>query len=135
MQYVYLRQNGYDETGADSLNLSLGGIDANSLRSILGGRLQLTPGVVTRQRWNPELRVLWLHEFLDTDFSVTSNFAPIGGGGFAIQGLDLGRDWAICGGGLRGEFARGWSAYANYDAQVNDQQLLHVGSLGFTYEW
>ena len=89
MQYVYLRQNGYAETGADSLNLSLGGVDANSLRSILGGRLQLTPGVVAGQRWHPELRALWLHEFLDTDLSVTSIFSPVAGGGFSIGGLVL----------------------------------------------
>jgi uncharacterized protein with beta-barrel porin domain len=49
----------------------------------------------------PELRALWLHEFLDADAVVNSFFAPIGGGSFAIQGLNLGRDWAIIGGALR----------------------------------
>jgi len=83
----------------------------------------------------PEVRALWLHEFLDTDSVVNSFLAPIGGGSFAIQGLNLGRDWAIVGGGLRYELASGWQLYGNYDAQVNTQQVFHVGSGGLQYAW
>jgi uncharacterized protein with beta-barrel porin domain len=83
----------------------------------------------------PELRALWLHEFLQTDVAVNAFFAPIGGGSFIVKGLNLGRDWAIVGGGLRWELENGWSAYANYDAQVNTQQVFHVGSGGFGYAW
>ena len=135
LQYIYLRQNGYTETGADSLNLSVGGIDANSLRSLVGSRLQYTQGTRLGHRLLPELRALWLHEFLQTDAVVNSFFAPIGGGGFAIQGLNLGRDWAIVGGGFRCELNSGWNLYANYDAQVNTRQVFHVGSGGLQYAW
>jgi len=135
LQYIYLRQNSYTETGADSLNLSVGGIDANSLRSLIGGRLQYTSGSRLGHRLLPEVRALWLHEFLATDVAVNSFFAPVGGGSFAIQGLDLGRDWAILGGGLRYELDSGWQMYFNYDAQVNTQQVFHVGSGGLQYAW
>ena len=134
LQYIYLRQNNYTETGADSLNLYVGGIDANSLRSLVGGRLQYERGL-SGGRLLPEVRALWLHEFLDTDAVVNSFFAPIGGGSFAIQGLNLGRDWAVLGGGLRYELPSGWQLYANYDAQVNSQQVFHVGSGGVQYAW
>lgn len=134
LQYIYLRQNNFTETGADSLNLAVSGIDVNSLRSLVGGRLQYDRGLAGG-RVLPELRALWLHEFLDTDAVVNSFFAPIGGGSFAIQGLNLGRDWAIVGGGLRYELASGWNLYANYDAQVNSQQVFHVGSGGMAYAW
>lgn len=134
LQYIYLRQNNYTETGADSLNLSVSGIDVNSLRSLVGGRLQYDRGL-EGARLLPELRALWLHEFLDTDAVVNSFFAPIGGGSFAIQGLNLGRDWAIVGGGLRYELASGWQIYGNYDAQVNTQQVFHVGSGGVQLAW
>jgi hypothetical protein len=29
----------------------------------------------------------------------------------------------------------GWSLYGNYDAQVNGQQVFHVGSGGVSYQW
>jgi autotransporter-associated beta strand protein len=135
LQYIYLRQNGYTETGAGALNLTVAGVDANSLRSLVGGRLQFTPHTAAERRLLPEVRALWLHEFLATDVVVNSFFAPIGGSGFAVQGLDLGRDWAIVGGGLRYELPAGWQLYANYDAQVNTQQVFHVGSGGAQYAW
>jgi outer membrane autotransporter protein len=135
LQYIYLRQNSYTETGADSLNLAVSGIDANSLRSLVGGRVQSTHHTRMGNRLSPELRALWLHEFLQTDVAVNSFFAPVGGGSFAIQGLNLGRDWAIIGGGLNYELPGGWQLYANYDAQVNTQQVFHVGSGGAQVTW
>ena len=134
LQYIYLRQNSYTETGADSLNLAVSGIDANSLRSLMGCRLRYDRGLATG-RLVPELRALWLHEFLNTSATVNSFFAPIGGGSFAIQGLNLGRDWAILGGGMLFERSSGWSITANYDAQVNSQQVFHVGSAGAEFRW
>ncbi len=134
MQYTYLRQNGYTETDAGSLNLDVGGIDANSLRSFVGVRMRSNRGLASG-RWMPELRALWLHEFLDTDVAVNSSFAPISGGSFAVEGLNLGRDWAIVGGGLRCDLASGWSLYGNYDAQVNNRHVFHVGSGGIQYAW
>ena len=135
LQYIYLRQNGFIETGADSLNLSVAGLDANSLRSQLGGRLQLGGLSGIHGRLLPEVRAIWLHEFLETTSVVNSFFAPIGGGSFAVQGLNLGRDWAMLGGGLRWDRPDGWSLFGNYDAQVNSQQVFHVGSGGVSYQW
>src|SRR5690606_37904594 len=99
-----------------------------------GGRVQLNRGWYGG-RLMPEVRALWLHEFLDTNAVVNSSFASIGGGSFAIEGLDLGRDWAILGGGLRYEFANRWQLYGNYDAQVNAHQVFHLGSGGLQYRW
>jgi autotransporter-associated beta strand protein len=135
LQYIYLRQNSYTETGADTLNLSNSGIDANSLRSLVGCRLQSTYTTRGGHFVYPELRALWLHEFLATNVVVNSFFAPIGGSSFATQGLNLGRDWAIVGGGMRYELPQGWQLMANYDVQVNSQQVFHVGSGSLQYAW
>jgi uncharacterized protein with beta-barrel porin domain len=134
IQYVYLRHNTNMESGADSLNLIVHGIDAHSLRNLIGGRWQLHHGIVSA-RVLPEFRALWLHEYLDTNAVVTNAFSPIPGGGFAVQGLDLGRDWAIVGGGLRFRLRRGWTAYFNYDSQCNNQQVFHFGSGGIQSSW
>jgi autotransporter-associated beta strand protein len=135
LQYIYLRQNSFIETGANALNLDVAGLDANSLRSLVGGRLQLDGQSRGDHRVLPEVRALWLHEFLETASIVNSYFAPIGGGSFAVQGLNLGRDWALVGGGLRWESPIGCTLFANYDAQVNSQQVFHVGSAGLQFDW
>ncbi|MEX0676404.1 MAG: autotransporter-associated beta strand repeat-containing protein [Pirellulales bacterium] len=135
LQYIYLRQNSFIETGADSLNLNVAGLDANSLRSLVGGRLQFDGLSRGDHRLLPEVRALWLHEFLATTSVVNSFFAPIGGGSFAVQGLNLGRDWALVGGGLRWESPIGCTLFGNYDAQVNSQQVFHVGSAGLEFDW
>ncbi len=136
LQYLYVRQNSFTETGAGVMNLKVAGIDANSLRSLIGVRLagnaglSLGGGPIT-----PVARALWLHEFLSTSTGLNAQFAPIGGTSFAVTGTSLGRDWAILGTGLNWNMGRGWQAYANYDAQVNVVQTFHVGSGGFQYTW
>jgi len=135
LQYIYLQQNGYTETGADSLNQQVNNLDTNSFRSLLGTRWLFAQGIEAGRRLSPELRALWLHEYLDSQASVNSVFAPVGGGSFAVQGVNLGRDWAILGGGLRWQLAGGWNIYGNYDTQVNTRQVFHVGSCGLEFVW
>jgi len=135
LQYIYLRQNAFEENGVGVFDLDGDGIDANSLRSLVGLRWQSALDGPTQRRWLPELHALWLHEFLETDALLTARFGPIGGSSFAIEGLSLGRDWAILGGGFNWQLSDGWSLLANYDAQVNTQQIFHVGSGGLQYTW
>jgi uncharacterized protein with beta-barrel porin domain len=136
LQYLYVRENSFTETGAGVMNLKVDGIDANSLRSLIGVRLAgngwapAGGGPIT-----PVARALWLHEFLSTTTGLNAQFAPVGGTNFAVTGTSLGRDWAILGAGLNWNMGRGWQTYANYDAQVNVQQTFHVGSGGFQYTW
>jgi uncharacterized protein with beta-barrel porin domain len=136
LQYLYVRQNSFTETGAGVMNLGVSGIDANSLRSLIGIRLACC-GLASRMGTNitPVARALWLHEFLGTSTGINAQFAPIGGSNFAVTGTSLGRDWAILGAGLNWNLGGGWQAYANYDAQVNIVQTFHVGSGGFQYTW
>ncbi|MDZ4820918.1 MAG: autotransporter domain-containing protein, partial [Planctomycetota bacterium] len=135
LQYIYLRQNSLSETGGEAANLNVAGVDANSLRSVLGTRvsreLVSKRGVV----WVPQLRAAWQHEFLDTDTLIVNNFAAVPGSNFWIKGLDLGRDWALLGGGIGWQLTDQLSFSADYDAQVNDQQVFHVGSATMQYLW
>jgi autotransporter-associated beta strand protein len=136
LQYLYVRQNAFTETGAGSLNLAVSGIDANSLRSLVGVRIAGNGAALTGgRRLTPLVRALWLHEFLGTSTGLNAQFAPIGGTNFAVTGTSLGRDWAILGTGLNWNLGGGWQTYANYDAQVNVAQTFHVGSGGFQYTW
>lgn len=134
LQYVHVRQNGFTETGAGAANLSVDGLDDDSLRSLVGVRTQVRT-VPSRAKITPEFRAVWVHEFLDVNSPVVATFAPVGGSSFIAEGLNMGRDWALVGTGLNCYLGRGWSAQANYDAQVNDRAAFHVGSGSVQKSW
>jgi outer membrane autotransporter protein len=137
LQYIYLRQNAFTEAGADSVDLAGGGATANSLRSMLGARWQYA--IVNRNghRTLPELHAMWMHEYLDSNTSVSAQFSPtpIGSSAFSIQGLDFGRDWAVLGANLTWEMHDCWSMFVNYDIQTNDRETIHVGTGGLAHMW
>lgn len=135
LQYIYLRQNGFSETGGVGA-LDVAGIDANSLRSFVGTRLSSPYVTAGGQLLVPQARVAWLHEFLDTNQISNARFGAFGGGtSFAVQGLDLGRNWALVGAGLTWNISEQVQIAGNYDLQANGQQTFHIGSGSLTYWW
>ena len=81
----------------------------------------------------PELRAAWMHEFLAPSSTLNAVFAPVGGGSFAAQGLNFGRDWALLGVGTQYVFNQNVSLFANYDLQFNAVQTWHAS--GLQYAW
>ncbi len=135
LQYIYLRQNGFSETGAAPVNLDVAGVDASSLRSVIGGRASREVCTGRGLLLVPQVRAGWLHEFLETDTVINNRFGSVGGSSFAIQGLDLGRDWALVGAGVGWKMTEQLTLTGNYDAQVNANQTFHVGSANVQYVW
>ncbi|WDQ16393.1 autotransporter outer membrane beta-barrel domain-containing protein [Rhodopirellula sp. P2] len=135
LQYVYARQNGFTETGAGAMNLAVDGNDTHSLRSLLGGELEFATRPLRGMGITPQLRAIYMHEFLDSNTLVNSQFAGVGGSGFSSEGLDLGRDWGIVGGGLVTQLTDQWSLRGDYNAQFNEHQVHHVGSGTLSYVW
>ena len=135
LQYIYVRQNALTESGADSVDLAVRGNDTNALRGMLGTRVarawqtKYGPTVV------PELRAIWLHEFLAPETVLNARFAGISGASFLTRGLNYGRDWAVLGTGVNWIVDSHFSLYANYDIQVNARQTFHVGSGGAQFTW
>jgi outer membrane autotransporter protein len=137
LQYIYLHQNSFVESGANSIDLAGGGVPTNSLRSILGARAQYAIYNGKGRRVLPEVHALWLHEFLDSNTIVRATFSPVptGSSGFTAQGLDLGRDWALVGANFTWEMLGGWSMFVNGDIQTNAQTTFYVGSGGIGCQW
>lgn len=135
LQYIYLRQDELVETGAGALNLDVENLDAHSLRGILGGRFSKTVCTAGGRVLTPEFRVAWMHEFLDTNQVVNAGLAGIGGAGFAVRGVDLGRDWATLGGGFHLHMTDAVRLFAGYDVQLNSNQTFHIGSGGAEFVW
>jgi outer membrane autotransporter protein len=136
LQYIYVRQNAFTETGAAAANLAMPGVDTHSFRSVAGARV-LAEGTNRKGlSLRPEWRALWLHEFLETNSGFDTYFSEVGGStSFAVNGLGMGRDWAVLGGGLNCDLTCQWSTYANYDLMLNEQSTFHIGSGGVQYAW
>jgi outer membrane autotransporter protein len=137
LQYIFVRQNGFTETGASNtaVDLSGSGDSTNSLRSMLGTRMQWAMNNHSGRRTLPELHAMWVHEYLDTTSSLTATMVPVGGAPFIVQGLDAGRDWGVFGGNFTWEMVNGWSMFVNYDLQSNIRTTYNVGSGGVGYSW
>jgi fibronectin-binding autotransporter adhesin len=136
LQYIYLRQNPFTEQGAGSIDLATTGMNTNSLRSLLGMRLQDAWLHRTGRRSFPEVHAYWLHEYLDSDTSIDARFTgTTAGSGFITHGLDLGRDWVVAGTNFTWEMPGCWSVAVNYDLQTNTIQTFHLGSVSIGHVW
>jgi len=135
LNYIYVDQNSFHETGAGVMNLSVDRIDAHALRGVLGTSLSTSFTGRRQGVWSPTARAMWLHEFLDPATSLNTTFTSVGGPSFATQGLNFGRDWAVVGAGLSWQATSQLSIFTNYDIQMNDNQVFNVGSGGLQYVW
>lgn len=136
MQYVNIHQNGFAETGAGAANLVVAGEQFNSLRSILGTSLAAVP-CETPTGWmiTPDAHIAWQHEYLDTNNLVSSGLIAAAPPTFGTQGLDLGRDFLFTGAGLSLSPNQALNFRVGYDAQLNNNETLHVGSGTVTLLW
>lgn len=136
LQYVHLRQDGFEESGAGALNLTAGGSDVDSLRGFLGLRMRYDYNAFNGgRRLIPEVQASWLHEYLETTGSLNTRFAAVGGNGFNTTGLYVGRDWALLGAGATYVVSDNIHLSGNYYTQANEYQVYHVGSGGLTLLW
>jgi uncharacterized protein with beta-barrel porin domain len=130
MQYTYLRQDGFTETGADSLNLSVNGINSDALWQMLGGRIthDWVGGVV-------EFRAVWLYNYLGSTTVLNSTFSTVGGTAFSTAGNDFGRNNGLLGFGFTWNLTERLNVAGNYDAYVTDDPIFHIGSGTLQYRW
>lgn len=136
MQYIHVRQNGFTETGADSLNLTNGGMDTDSFRGFLGSRLRYDLSEATRiDRIAVEAQAAWLHEFADATTAFNGTFVGAGATPFYTTGLNAGRDWAMLGTGRSVNLTTNIQLTANYFSMTNDRQTFHVGAGGLNLNW
>ena len=133
MQYINLHQGDFAESGADAVNLMGESLDADSLRSILGLAVAQS-NITTLGRATTELRAGWMHEYLDTRQSLESRFAGESET-VTVQGVDLGRDWAVVSVNLQWSLFRNSTLLSSYETQLNDYQAFHTGTVGLETRW
>ncbi|MBY0561606.1 autotransporter outer membrane beta-barrel domain-containing protein [Hyphomicrobium sp.] len=123
LTYSRLHQSGYTESSDGGMALDVASQDNDSLVSGLG----LKALVPIANDTVIQGRALWLHEFADDAQNVTASFAA-GGGTFAAGGPAVGRDTAALGVGMLAQISAETTFELNYDANVREDYLAHIGS-------
>jgi outer membrane autotransporter protein len=134
LQYIYLRQQGYNETGAGSVNLAVGSQNVSSIRGSLGCR------VYQEYSWKnvrliPVAQARYQREWGDGTQLITSSFTGAPTASFVTAGNTLGRNFGLFGLGSNAVLSPRASLYAGYDLQVASGYLAHMGSASFQYRW
>ena len=134
LQYLYLDQRGYDESGAGSLDLMTSSQIINSVRTGFGGRLyhETTWGGILVV---PSLAARYLHEWGNGTNLVTSSFSGAPTVQFVTAGNHTGRDLGMFTLGATAYVTNSFSIYGMIDTQVASGYSALIGSGGFQYTW
>jgi autotransporter-associated beta strand protein len=134
IQYIYLNQQGFSESGAGVVDLNTGSQITNSVRGMLGARVfhEYHWG---KRRWVPMLQARWQHEWGDGTRLVTSSFSGAPTVAFNTAGNTLGRDFGMFTAGSNLIVSPRTSIYAAYDLQTASRYTANMGSAGLQYRW
>jgi autotransporter-associated beta strand protein len=135
VQYIHIVQNGYNESGASSLDLQIHDVTTDALRPIVG--IHAARPFMTRscRAITPEVNAMFVHELLEPETSFNSVLAGSGGGSFITDGVDYGQTWAVIGGGLSYQINDCCTLFGNYDVQTNASQKFNIASMGLQFVW
>jgi outer membrane autotransporter protein len=134
LQYIYLNQRGYNETGAGSMNLAVANQNVNSVRGSVGCRIYQEYSWKTVQLI-PVAQARYQREWADGTQLITSSFSGAPTASFVTAGNTLGRNFGLFGLGSNAVFSPRASFYGGYDLQVASGYLAHMGSASFQYRW
>ena len=135
LEYIGVRQEGFAESNANSIDLDVAGLNANAFRGLLGTRLLSYFRTQSDKLLTWNASASWRHEFLDDNRVLDATFVGMTGSAFAVSGINVDRDAAIVGTGLNYAMSNHCSAYANYDLLFSRNYAAHAGLGGFQYIW
>lgn len=133
LQYLRLHLEGYTETGANALNLSVGRENYDMLQSGLGMKLE-RPFKLKESTIVPEVHAKWLYDFIGDRQETTSTFSG-GGGSFATQGFDPAQHSFNVGTKLTLATKWNWSLETNYDFEYKEDFAAHTGWANARYKF
>lgn len=131
LRYMRLHLDGYSETGAGSLNLTVDAQDYDMLQSGLGvkmGRPFLREGA----RFLPEVHLKWLYDFIGDRQQATATFAG-GGPSFSTEGFDPPQSSVDAGASLAVAVQSGVVLSLRYDFEIKKDFRSHTGMITVRY--
>ncbi len=134
LQYLYLDEDGFEETGAGVLNLIVDDRQTDALISQLGVR---TGGIIETGvgALVPELSLAWLYDFDIDDRVITSSFAGASGDAFSITGQEVEQNGFVIGAALTLMQASGFESSLAYSGEFRDGYDAHalIGQIRFEF--
>ena len=88
LEWNRLKQDGYTETGAGALSMTVQGESASRVRSVLGVSVSTETGLSNGVKLTPSAHVNWRHDFRNDGLNSTATFTG-GGAAFVTPGQDL----------------------------------------------
>ena len=127
--YTHLDIDSFSEAGAPGTDLTVGSQSADSVRSRLGGHVlfQTNTGDVLLQ---PNISLMWQHEYLDNGSGITSSFNDFAANSFTIQTAAPSRDSALITCGLTATLSNSMALYLNYLADVGAGDYVAQSVIG-----
>ncbi|MFA6356218.1 MAG: autotransporter domain-containing protein [Candidatus Omnitrophota bacterium] len=126
LQYTRLHVEGYTETNAGALDLTVADQDYDMLQSGVGMKLARSFNLENDRIVTPEIHGRWLYDFIGDRQETTSTFSG-GGGSFATQGFDPVKSSFNVGTKLIMELNEDWSFETNYDFECKEDFTAHTG--------
>ncbi len=134
LQYTYLDEDSFAESGAGSVDLSVADRQTQALVSELGLRLA---HVWKQANFTliPELSAAWSHDFDIDDRDIVSSFAGSPGVTFTLPGQDIAPDGLVTGAGVTLILTHGISTSVIYNGELRDNYTAHAiqGELRFSF--
>ncbi len=131
LQYIHLHVNKYHEHGAGMFDLAFKKQSAESLRSMLGVRLNYSCQT-KRMVFTPEINLAWQREYMDHDRSVGISTTGLSSSLLIPQS---GRNVALGGVDLLFTFYETYGLEASYDFEWNSLYLDHAFYLGCSFRY
>ena len=128
-------QNGFTETGAQSLDLSVAQQTTSSLRTIFGAQVGAAMDVGLHDKIAGQLRLGWSHEYADTARPVTASFIGAPGVPFTVFGAAPTRDGAVLGFSASTAIAEAMGVYLRYEGNIAGQDSSHALTAGLRVTW
>jgi outer membrane autotransporter protein len=119
IEYLYLSEDAFSETGASGFDLANAGHGTNSLQPYLGAAVSQKFVTEGGTQIAPELRLGYAHDMFDTRLLTVTT---VSGASFPVEGVKPSRDQLSAGLGVVMQAAANVSAYADYDT------ILHTGN-------
>jgi outer membrane autotransporter protein len=128
-------QNGFTETGAQSLNLTIAQQTTNSLRSVIGAQLGGAMDLGWREKLAMQFRLGWSHEYADVGRPVTATLAGAPAMPFTTWGISPQRDGVVLGLSANTAIADATSIYLRYEGNIAGQDSAQAITAGVRMTW
>jgi outer membrane autotransporter protein len=134
LEYIYLDEESYDESGASGVNLLVDGRTTDSLVSDLGLRFTRP---FEKGDWTcvPDVTVAWRHDFDIDNRAITAAFDGSPGVSFTTRSRDIDKDGLIIGGGVTMLNKAGVNMYVRFDGELRGDYTSQRLSGGLRFEF